>query len=186
MKFADLYARTLWRRPFRVCGESLLPLTVGHCRILESLDLWSPDTWMDLMICAWICGKPPGEFRHPRGWREAMAWRVRLWRLGSQSLPDHCLVWKNYVEHHMETPVVTWQGKGSTSGTPTFAALRIALIRMGYSPDQVDDAPVDQALLDHYGMLEAEGRVTVSQRSKADLEEQFQAARRHVQSLGKN
>ena len=187
MTFADLYARALWRQPHHVCGEAMLPLTVGHARILESMGYWNPSSWLELMTCAWICGRPPGAFREPRGRLERFCWTIRLWRLGHTSFPEQVLAWRRYVSHHIDAPVISWPGGGGRmSGTPTFAALRIALIRMGYSPERVDDVPVDQALLDQYGMLEADGRLTVSPRSKADLEEQFQEARRHVQSLGKN
>lgn len=187
MTFPEIYARTIWRQPHRVCGEVLLPLTVGHARILESLELWNPANWIDLMICAWICGRPPGQFRQPRGWWEAFQWRIRLWRLSSQSFAEHLAAWSKYVDHHLEVPVLIWPDMGGTkSGSPVFANLRVALIRMGYSPDRVDDVPIDQAFLDHYGALENDGRVTVTGNSRSDLDKQLEAARAYVQSLGKN
>jgi len=186
MTFADLYARTVIRRNWYVCGERMLPLRVGHGRILEAIGLWLPHSWLDLMTCAWICARPASWFRMPRGLRERLAWRVRLRRLRRQSFPLHVCSWTQYVDHHTAVPVVTWSGKGGTPSTPPMVAMRAALIAIGYSPETVDEAPMDLALADYYSTLEAEGRMTVTGRSHEELEEQIRITRRYVQSLGKN
>jgi hypothetical protein len=186
MTFADLYARTVIRRDWYVCGERMLPLRVGHARILEALNLWNPRTWVDLMTCAWVCARPASAFRMPRGWIEKIAWRVRLWRLGGQLFPVHLLSWSRYIDHHVAVPVVAWTGKSGRPGTPPMVAMRANLIGIGYSPDAVDEASMDQALADYYSTLEAEGRMKVTGRTREELEEQIQNARRYVQSLGQN
>jgi len=186
MTFADLYARTVIRRDWYVCGERMLPLRVGHGRIIESLGLWLPHSWLDLMTCAWICARPASLFRMPGGWSERLAWRVRLWRLSRDPFPLHVRSWTQYVDHHTAVPVVTWSGNGKRSSTPPMVAIRAGLIGLGYSPETVDEAPMDLALVDYYSILESEGRVKVTGRTREELEEQIQNTRRYVQSLGKN
>jgi len=184
--FADLYARTLWRQPFRVCGEVLMPLTIGHARVLDAFGFWDPATWIELMTSVWICGRPCREFRMPTGWWEAFKWRVRLLRLSSEFFPLHRAAWRQYIDVHLSVPVVTWQGNGKMPGTPAFHGLRLSLIRLGYAPETVDDVPVDQAFLDHYGAMESEGRLEIASYSQEELDARFQEARHYVQSLGKN
>lgn len=187
MTFEDLYARTVLRREWRVCGEVLLPLTLGHCRILDALPAWNPGTWVDLLISIWVCARPARGFRMPRGLRERLAWRVRLWRLKRfHSLELHKHAWHRYVRHHMTTPVVTWRGKGGRPGSPVMAGMRAALIGIGYDPRTVDDAPIDEALADYYASAESEGRLTVTGRSQDDLEEESRMAEAYVLALGKN
>lgn len=189
MTFDDLYARTVIRRDWHVCGEPLLPLTVGHARILEVLDLWHPLAWIDLMLCAWVCSRPAARFRMPRGPWEKVCWRVRLFRLRRHSFKEHLAAWEAYVGHHREEPVVTWtttHQSHSSAGTPFMVGLRAALIRTGYRPETVDDVPLDVAIMDIYAGLEGTGQVTVSTRSQEELESAFGQARDYVHALGQN
>lgn len=164
MDFADIHTRAAVHQPFRVCGMPMLPMTVGHARILDALGLWSAVEPQDVFAGAWICSRPHGEFSSKWGTSGTrLAMRFWLWRLGrSWDWRMSALAWNQYVQHHREEIAATFKASQRKMVMPWLAHLRATLCaRLGYNPQTFDDAPLAQAMIDYYAYAELEDAATL-------------------------
>lgn len=174
MTFADLHTRAILPLVFTVCGVRLMPLTVGHVRILDALELWDAVTPDELVLAAWICSRPARETAEGiHG--GSMRWRLPLWRwrLGRNwNWAKSAITWGEYVAHHMEEAAATFRASKGTSVMPLTARLRVVLCnRCGYKPETFDDAPIAQALIDYQALGEAEDALNLSPCTVTELRE---------------
>lgn len=164
MTIEDLHLRAVVPVPFRVCGVSLLPMTVGHARILEGLGIMHAIAPVDLMTAAWVCSRPPGKFAGSIG-----KWWVRAWfgfwrrRLGRKwNWANSAAIWADYVEHHLDEPMATTKGQGGELRSPWLAHLRsVCCGECGYDPATFDNTTLAQATIDYHAFAEREGRSTL-------------------------
>lgn len=163
----ELHTRAALPACFRVAGVELLPLRVGHVRILTALGLFDAVSPADLICAAAVCSRPPGDFV-PRG-LNSRTFRFRLWwhrrRLGADwdwTKTREC--WRAYLDFYADKPstVPTENVETRRSETPLTAAMRVRLCgKMGYSPEAFDDVLYLQAMIDYCVLQESEGLVTM-------------------------
>jgi len=177
MTVKDLHERGTLPLRHTVCGVPLRPMTVGHARLLDALDLWSPDNPGEVLLAAFVCSMPHAEARRwmdRRGFGLLMRfWR---WRLGNRwDWLASIRTWREYVIYHMEEPVVIRNARAGAesqqcSGTPKLSHMRVVLCsRVGYSPETFDDQPMAQATLDYLTFLETDGLATVANFTRRQL-----------------
>lgn len=172
MKFEDLHSRTVLPLAFVVCGVPLLPMTVGHARVIDALGLWGPVVPEEVMLAAFVCSRDHRKVAaaiHSKGTARRLRWWA--WRLGSQWNYDASIVhWRAYVAYHREEPLVTMKGGGGNLGMPWLTHLRaMACKGLGYDPMTVDDAPLAQVVMDYYAFAESEGAVNVVPLSTSEM-----------------
>ena len=161
MKFADLYNRGILPIDHVVCGIRLLPLTFGHAKLLDALDIRIPESREELILAAFICSSPSSRFMQRKRLRFSLAfWR---WRLGRKWDYARSLeVWADYLSHHYAVPAAMWEKSDRAIGTPALDQLRVALCRYaGYDPMRFDDVEIARANCDYYTLCEMEGTVKV-------------------------
>jgi len=170
MNVRDLHERSAIPLRHTVCGVALLPLTVGHARLLDALALWSPSDPRETVLAAFVCSHTP---ERVRWWLDCRAfpWLLRfwVWRLGrGWDYARSIAAWSEFVTYHTEEPflVPRHESRSSSqtaSGTPRLAHMRVVLCsRCGYTPETFDAAPYAQASLDYLTFLEIEGQATVA------------------------
>ncbi len=164
MTLSDLHLRAVVPVPFRVCGVDLLPMTVGHARIIEGLGLGNARVPFDLMLAAWICSRPPTKFAPSvNAWWMKPAFRLWRWKLGREwNWANSAKVWREYVDHHRDEPFASLKGKGAELKTPWLAHLRsVCCGACGYSPETFDNVTMAQAVIDYHAYAEREGLCTL-------------------------
>lgn len=178
MTVKDLHERGTLPLRHTVCGVPLCPMTVGHARLLDALDLWSPENAGEVLLAAFVCSMPHADARR---WMDRRAFgllmRFWMWRLGSSwDWLASIRTWREYVTYHMEEPVVIRKPSTSTSqseqcsGTPKLSHMRVVLCsRVGYRPETFDEQPMAQATLDYLTFLETEGLATVANFTRRQL-----------------
>lgn len=174
MTLSDLHLRAVIPVPFRVCGVALMPMTVGHARIIEGLELRNAVAPLDLMSAAWICSRPPTKFAPSiqARWLRAV-FRFWQWRLGRRwNWTQTRNVWREYVEHHFDEPFASIKGKGQQLKTPWLTHLRsVCCGQCGYSPETFDGVTMAQALIDYHAYAEREGLCSLGDWTVSQMKE---------------
>lgn len=178
MRFDDLQHRSVLPLAHVVCGAELLPMTVGHARVLDALGLWNAVLPQELILAAFICSRSHRDvtaaIQH-KGTVLRLKWWA--WRLGRKwdyvASAGH---WASYVTYHREEPLVSMNRSGGQMGMPWLTHLRaMACKGLGYDPMTVDDAPLAQVVMDYYAFAESEGAVNVTPFSTSEIKQRRQA-----------
>jgi hypothetical protein len=140
----------------------MLPLTIGHARLLEALRLWNATEPSELCVASYICHREYQWFSRILGSR-SLPLRLWYWRwtLGKDwDWERSKKAWANYITYHSDAPAVISTGKQEGLRMPLLAVMRIYLCEhVGYSPETFDDVLYSQAIVDYYGSLELNGSV---------------------------
>jgi len=147
---------------FTVCGIRLIPLTVGHARILDALSLWGARDPRELIVAAYLCSGKASKFeRRFNAWWFRHAVRFWAWRLGKKwDYAASAQCWDAFVAYNRDEPATVNKRKSEPTRTPLLACMRVTLCgSMGYDPEKFDDQRLAQVLLDYSGVLEADGAV---------------------------
>jgi hypothetical protein len=164
---------------FRCCGFKLRTLTLGHVRLLESLELIAPPHLEELWMAALICSRPHQVFaRRLRSLSLGLRTLISARRIRRLKFAEELSVWIAFMDYHTEPPeVVLETKKPRQTPTPFSQHLRsVLLARLNYSPETVDDVGYAQALWDYYGWMEQEGMGRVMPFSPSEREELVRAA----------
>jgi len=153
----------------------LVPLTIGHARIMDHLGCDGLMTAGDVALAAIVCSRRQDRvmpFLRSR-WL-----RPFLWFWGKALGEWDPLIERNrlseYLTRHTELPAMTFPGSkdaGQRNPIPEHQGLRVTLMsRLGYRPEDIDGTPYLQALWDVATLAAQEGRANVLDMTNADLE----------------
>lgn len=169
MTAADLYRRLTLRTRATVFGYKLVPFTVGHAILFDSLGVQSITTPGEVALAAWICSMPAHvadrrlNGRRASWWMRWIVWTRAEWMRDPEEVRKGVEVLSVYLDD--QTRVAATQAKGEDgpqSGVPFCQRLRAVLLsRLNYSPETVDQTPYLQALWDYIAWAEMEGALTV-------------------------
>jgi len=169
----ELHARLAGGESAEVLGLRLVPLTIGHVRLMDFLgcsDMRNPE---EVALCVLVCSRPESTV---------------LAFLRSPLLPIRLLIWKlylgawepvearkrvlEYIQRHTELPFHVVKGEsGPSCPIPGHQMIRTRLIsQLGYRPESVDGTPFLQALWDLRTLDVMRGAVEMMDYSTADLE----------------
>lgn len=152
-----------------VLGQTLKPLTIGHCRLLSKLGLESqPASLPDLALRVSICCQSYSEFERSYCslWQDLKValWGCLCWFLFRKTIEIQIEQWVKYYTTHTTWPDVFNKSGGAAeeSSIPFIQRLRGILIsRAGYNPETFDSQPLLQCMWDHFTLAEAEGLISV-------------------------
>ena len=152
MTAAELHSRLTGGQHFECMGLRLVPLTLGHMRLMDHLGCSNVGDPSTLGLAALVCSRPHGKvlsFLRSR----LMPLRLMIWRryMGNWSFETEIAKFSAYIRHNTELPIITPKGKGEPTENPipSHQSLRVLLLsRLNYSPDSVDDVHYLQALWD--------------------------------------
>lgn len=153
-------------REFRILGIRLLPLSVGHAKLLPALGMSSPESMPELVASLLLCSVPAKDAvrkMQSRFWRTlAMAraavigFCIRAVSGRAKCGPAVLFIaaskrWSDYVRHFRQMPTVRpvrpSEATGAESETPFLAHVERALAcEYGLTQEQIDSMPLDQAL----------------------------------------
>lgn len=173
MNVADLHDSLALPIFWRVGGVRLVGMQVGHARLLESMQLWSPEDRPQLAVAVALLSRDQASARRLLGRRiigPVLRWM--RWRLSRHPFPVTSLAWTEFVRWSTDKPFWapvprTVAGKTITESapinTPMLGHLRVVLCgECGYDPATFDDAPLLQAILDFYAIRERNGDVVLA------------------------
>lgn len=156
-------------------GLSLVPLTLGHMRLMDHLgcsNIGDPST---LGLAVLVCSRPHGKvLSFLRSW--LMPLRLMLWHryMGSWSFETEIAKFSAYIQHNTELPIITPKGKSehSENPIPSHQSLRVLLLsRLNYSPESVDDVQYLQALWDVATLNVISGTMNMADMDESGLDE---------------
>lgn len=162
MTLHDLHTRAVLPAQFTVCGIELIPLTVGHARILDALGLWGAEKPDELILAAVLCSELSSVFeRRLSSWWFPIAVRFWKWRLGKKwNFEESNKAWQAFVNYHRDEPATINKRNASQTVIPLMACVRAALCgSMGYQPETFDDQRLAQVMLDFAAVQEMDGSV---------------------------
>lgn len=177
MTAAEIHARTLGRERFTILGLDLLPLTLGHVRILESLGCISPLNPGELGLACIVCSLPQREVVNYLQTQLTDKW-LSGWRksLGDWSFTEKADDFSDYLLCNTELPAVICAAGENETHCPIPAAqiIRVRLMaELGFCPESVDDMPFLQALWDITTLDVMRGRKTMFNQTESDIEERM-------------
>lgn len=196
MTIAEHYNSLSVHPDVSILGVRVLPLSVGHAKLLPALGLDDPQSIEELLAAALICASRPeavvGRLRS-KAWRFCVAVRafvsgfiIRLMS-GRSKVAHHVVAiaalkqWRAYVDHYKAAPqsVPCRSGAGSTRDiyTPVLAHVESGLIEAGFTSEQVDSMPLNEALWRHSVAREASGDVTLLDEMEM-TDDEYMAAQR--------
>lgn len=133
-------------------------MTVGHIRHLEDEDCDPVRNPGELATAVRICSMPARKWW---AWKDARTTPLVLsvWAklLGTWDFVEKLELWAEYVRWHTEMPVMKFRGSGRESALPSYRFTRVKLLRLGYSPRDIDDTPYLDALWDITAAMEMDG-----------------------------
>lgn len=178
MTALEIHARTLsWER-FRILGLDLLPLTLGHVRVMEALGCMEVQDPGELAMACWVCSMPAGRFFRFHG---SLSGKARLW-LWAKLHRDWDFKTKredfgDYIRCNTELPeVIRKDSDGVPTRIPSVQAIRVRLMSdLGVSPAEIDPYPFLQALWDLASLEVLKGQATMLDETASDIEERMAA-----------
>lgn len=162
MTLHDLHTRAILPAQFTVCGIELMPLTVGHARILDALGLWGAEKPDELILAAVLCSGTSSTFeRRLASWWFPTALRIWKWRLGKRwDYEASKAAWQAFVNYHRDEPATINKRKATPTLVPLMACVRSALCgAMGYRPETFDEQRLAQVMIDFATVQEMDGSV---------------------------
>ena len=174
---------------WRIQGELVKELTYGHVVLLTRMDCLTPITAGDVSHFIGVCSRDYENgkeyiYKYPAHFKDEHESRtIEI----EKNLSD----WISGVDHYLESHCVTmestkkvWAGQTKTPGklgSPHLSLMRVQLIRMGYSPTEIFEAPYAHCLLDIQTLLEINGASAVtsdeSLKAKEMIEELVKSGR---------
>jgi hypothetical protein len=175
----EIHARTLTWERFRILGLDLLPLTLGHVRVMEALDCMEVRDPGELGAACWVCSMPAGRFySFTRSWMG----KARLWfwgvTRGKWDFPDKQGDFLDYMRCNSELPEVIRKSDavGEPTRIPSVQAIRVRLMSdLGVSPVDIDGYPFLQAIWDITSLDVLHGRAKMLDETARDIEERMAA-----------
>ena len=147
--------------PFQVLGVPLKPLSYGHVVLLTRMDIDPVCHLSDLVLAVSVCRRSFTEglaffqnLARPAYWIE---FQKQIDRYKEHDEERALEAWADYLETNSSHPeYIEAEGFSSDRGAPMLAQLREVLLRNGYSPKTLMDAPYGQCLWDYGCFVEAQ------------------------------
>ena len=160
---SDTWAATCAPGHHYVAGVKLRPLTYGHALLMERLGLFEVLTRLDFHAFVGICSR---DYLSASKWLGWFLSPIGQWWYARKRLPgrynDVMQAALDYLEANRRTPETMSadnnHATGAKYGTPGLQIMRtIALERLNYSPDTINDAPFGQLYWDILSSNELNG-----------------------------
>lgn len=156
-------------KPYRVLGQTLRPLSIGHTILLKyfgsnfALDAEKPPGYSDLILSVFICSRTfEQSLVHLQSRLLPIKLKLWSWSCGKFDIPEAMKFFRDYVEHYSTIPQY-WIEKDGTSrkaGTPFIYSLKVSLqTELGYSPSEAMNAPLSEAIREYLAHLENKGAI---------------------------
>lgn len=170
-----------------VCGVKLLPFSIGHADILQSigspfLDFRVPE-FDDLMLALWVCSNrvTPGtnstSLKLPLRWRLAARFLRRICKDNPRRFWGSIIVFQQYVFDSLwfKPPIATRNMKLSRASTcPAFLPMKRTLMsHWNYSEAEALNMSLKQAKMEHAAWLEHEGALSFKTQADTDIIEEM-------------
>lgn len=172
MTARELHARLAGGESAEVLGLRLVPLTIGHVRLMDFLgcsDMRNPE---EVALCVLVCSRPQGKVLAFLRW--FLPVKLLIWKLylGAWEPVEARKRVLEYIQRHTELPFHIVKGEsGPACPIPGHQMIRTRLIsQLGYRPESVDGTPFLQALWDLRTLDVMRGSVEMMDYSTADLE----------------
>ena len=180
--------------PYRVLGQVLEPLCIGHMALFDRLDVKDCATREKLLLLVLICSHKPSELpRAMARWSSKIRWAVWGWRCGGllrneQEFNARQALIADYLELHTKVPdsYIESTHEEAQSKIPFHQWLRVGLLaNLNYNPATVDDMPFRQAVMDMMTWQEQQGAIEVMDGYRGEFNDSmFEAADRfHEQRM---
>jgi len=174
---AEIHARTLGVMRFRILGLDLLPLTLGHLRILESLDCYEARDPGELGLACIVCSRPAARVL-PFLKSRLLPFRLLVWRLilGRWDFAEKHQAWSDYLRFNQEIPETLREMDGTMPEchVPAHQMIRSRLMSdLNVDYRDIDNYPVLQALWDLLATDVRHRRVTMLDKTASDIEEEM-------------
>lgn len=176
MTAAEIHARTLLWERFRILGLDLLPLTVGHVRIMEALGCMEVRDPAELAMVCWVCSMPAHRFYR---FHNSRIGKVRLW-LWAKFHRDWDFKAKrddfgDYIRCNTELPeVIRKADEREPTRVPSAQAIRVRLMSdLGVRTCEIDCYPFLQALWDLSTIEVLKGQATMLDKTASEIEEEI-------------
>ena len=174
MTAAEIHARTLGVERFRILGLELLPLTLGHLRVMEGLDCYEARDPGELGLACIVCSRSAAD-AIPFLQSRLFPFRLMIWRLilGKWDFVEKRQDWSDYLRLNHEMPEILRAGdnSGPQCFVPAHQMIRSRLMAdLHVPPREIDDMPILQAMWDLLAHDVRHGRVTMLNRTAADIQ----------------
>jgi hypothetical protein len=174
---AEIHARTLTWERFRILGLDLLPLTLGHVRVMEALGCRELRDPGELGMACWVCSMPAEKVR---GFLGSWFGNLRLWLwgrfLGEWDFLAKRQDFADYMRCNTELPEIVKKDSDERQPTriPSAQAIRVRLMSdLGVSPGEIDGYPFLQALWDLTSLDVLHGRAEMLDETSRDIDEKM-------------
>tara|TARA_Y100000588_G_C13949326_1_gene793611 strand:+ start:109 stop:702 length:594 start_codon:yes stop_codon:yes gene_type:complete len=167
------YARVIVGESFRISGEDLIPLQLGHVALLDAIGCDPIESPEDLAVSIFACRTDWRESSN-RLFGGSYLTKWKLARLGRRIIRDGFIsrmkLWHEYIELNTDTPRVSSDSAAPrTSGTPFLQHVRTTLIsKCNYDPQTVMSAQYLQAVWDYLSAWEIEGTCELYTKTQID------------------
>lgn len=173
MNARELYSRTLGLERFRILQQDLLPLTVGHVRLMEATDCMGARDPGELGLALAICSRRPAdalEFITSPGAKSV----IQKWgqSVGVWDWEEKRNDWSDYLRVNTEIPdgVLQHGVNPKASNVPSSQTLRVRLMSELHVPHRdVDDYSILQALWDLLALDNYRGLIDVLDMSGQEI-----------------
>lgn len=177
MTAAEIHARTLTWARFKILGLDLLPLTLGHLRILESLDCYEARDPGELGLACIVCSRPAAR-AIPFLKSRLLPFRLLVWRLilGRWDFAEKRQDWSDYLRfnHEMPETLQSVDASAPQCHVPTHQMIRSRLMAdLHIAPGAIDDMPILQAMWDLLAHDVRHRRIMMLNRTPADIQAQM-------------
>jgi hypothetical protein len=180
--------------PYRVLGQVLEPLCIGHMALFDRLDVKDCATRDKLMLLVLICSHKPSELPKAMSrWTSKVRWAVWGWRCHKLLRTDAAFILRQalmaeYLELHTKIPdsYIASSHEEAETKIPFHQWLRVSLMaNLNYNPATVDDMPYRQAVMDLMTYQEQQGAIEILDGYRGEMaDEMFDMANRfHEQRM---
>lgn len=170
MNARELHARLAADESAEVLGLRLVPLTIGHVRLMDFLGCSSLRTADEIALAAIVCSRPQDRVL-PFLRSALLPIRLHVWGayLGAWDPAEAKEKLMAYLKRHTELPVTIIKATPTNCPIPPHQIIRSRLLsELGYNPDQIDGTRYLQALWDIRTMDAINSRIEMLNRSEED------------------
>lgn len=157
----ELHARLAAGESAEVLGLRLVPLTIGHVRLMDFLGCSGLRTPDEVALAAIVCSRPQDRVL-PFLRSRLLPVRLHVWRayLGAWDATEAKEKLLAYIKRQTELPLTIIKATPTNCPIPSHQIIRARLLsELGYNPDQIDGTTYLQALWDIRTLDVMEGRV---------------------------
>lgn len=164
--------------PYRIFGLRLLPLSLGRYRILNRFDCSfvsegeSKATFEDLILGVLVCSMTVADFMELLDDRDKFAAELKRWgqhiRKEIRADPHFNLfakfgLFRKYIQDANQVPKFWNEHEMQSESTAHWShAVEIALrSQVGYTSEEIDEAPLAKALADYFQWAQGEGLIRI-------------------------